>query len=57
MEWAKVQLKVLSGATSKLIANDALELYLLITENISQDSSYDALSIFAVADLYYYQRI
>ena len=56
MEWAKVQLKVLSGATSKLIANDALELYLLITENISQDSSYDALSIFAVADLYYYQK-
>ncbi|RLD41515.1 MAG: hypothetical protein DRI86_13205 [Bacteroidetes bacterium] len=56
MEWAKVQLKVLSGATSKLIANDAIELYLLITENISPDSSYDALSIYSKADLLAYQH-
>ncbi len=56
MEWAKVQLKVLSGATSKLIANDALDLYLLITENISMDSTYDALSIYATADLLHYQK-
>ncbi len=56
MEWAKVQLKVLSGATSKLIANDALDLYLRITENISPDSSYDALSIYARAELLTYQK-
>jgi len=56
MEWAKVQLKVLSGATSKLIANDAIELYLLITENISPDSTYDALSIYSKADLLAYQH-
>jgi len=56
MEWAKVQLKVLSGATSKLIANDAIEMYLLITENISPDSSYDALSIYAKADLLAFQH-
>jgi len=56
MEWAKAQLKVLSGATSKLIANDALDLYLLITENISLDSSYDALGIYAKADLLAYQH-
>ncbi len=56
MEWAKVQLKVLSGATSKLIANDAIALYLLINDNISPDSSYDALSIYAKADLLAYQH-
>ncbi len=55
MEWAKSQLKVLSGASSKLIANDALNLYLLIAENMSEDSTYDALSIYAKADLLVYQ--
>ncbi len=56
MEWAKAQLKVLSGATSKLIANDAMELYLLISENISNDSTYDALQIYARADLLSFQK-
>ena len=56
MEWAKAQLKVLSGATSKLIANDAMELYLLISENISGDSTYDALEIYARADLLSFQK-
>jgi TolA-binding protein len=56
MDWAKSQLKVLSGATSKLIANDALDLYLLITENIGMDSSYDALGIYAKADLLAFQK-
>ena len=56
MDWAKVQLDVLKGATSKLIANDALELYLLITENMSPDSTYDALSIYARADLLSFQH-
>lgn len=56
MEWAKAQLKVLSGATSKLIANDAIELYLLISENISSDSTYDALQIYAKADLLTFQK-
>ncbi len=56
MDWAKVQLDVLKGATSKLIANDALDLYLLITENMSPDSTYDALAIYARADLLAYQH-
>jgi tetratricopeptide (TPR) repeat protein len=56
MEWAKAQLKVLSGATAKLIANDAMELYLLISENISDDSTYDALQIYARADLFSFQK-
>jgi tetratricopeptide (TPR) repeat protein len=56
MEWAKVQLDVLKGATSKLIANDAMELSLLIQENIDDDSSYTTLSYFARADLLTYQK-
>ena len=56
MEWAKSQLDVLRGATSKLIANNSMELYLLIQENISIDSSYDALSMYAEADLLHYQK-
>ena len=56
MEWAKSQLNVLRGATSKLIANNSMELYLLIQENISEDSTYDALAMYAEADLLQYQK-
>ncbi len=56
MEWAKSQLAVLRGATSKLIANNSMELYLLIQENISEDSTYDALNLYAKADLLLYQQ-
>lgn len=56
MEWSKTQLDVLKGATSKLIANDAMELSLLISENIDPDSSYSSLSYFARADLLFWQR-
>ena len=54
--WAKAQLDVLKAATSKLIANDAMELSLLIGDNIDIDSSYTALSYFSKADLYIYQN-
>ena len=54
-EYAHVQLDVLRAATSKLIANDAMELSLLIKNNISPDSTYFELGIFANADLLYYQ--
>ncbi len=56
MEWAKSQLDVLRGATSKLIANNAMKLYLLIQENISPDSTYDVLAMYAKADLLTYQK-
>jgi tetratricopeptide (TPR) repeat protein len=54
--WAKAQLDVLKAATSKLIANDAMELSLLISDNIDLDSSYTALRYFAKADLYIYRN-
>ena len=53
-EWALAQLDVLRAATSKLIANDAMELSLLIRENMDDGGS--ALTLFAHADLLIYQR-
>jgi len=49
--WALAQLDVLKAATSKLIANDALELSLLISDNIEEDSLTVPLSMYAKADL------
>lgn len=49
--WAKGQLDVLKAATSQLIANDALNLLLLINDNVAIDSSGAALKIYARADL------
>jgi tetratricopeptide (TPR) repeat protein len=54
--WAKAQLDVLKAATSKLIANDAMELSLLISDNIDIDSSYTALSYYSKADLLMYRN-
>lgn len=49
--WAKGQLDVLKAATSQLIANDALNLSLLISDNLAVDSSGAALKMYARADL------
>lgn len=49
--WAKGQLNVLKAATSELIANDALNLSLLISDNTTADSSGAALKMYARADL------
>lgn len=50
-DFAQSQLDVLKQSTSKLIANDALQLSLLITENYGLDSNYIAMNWFANADL------
>lgn len=50
-EFAKGQLDVLKAATSQLIANDALNLSLLITDNLFADTSGKALKMYARADL------
>lgn len=49
--WAKGQLDVLKAATSQLIANDALNLSLLISDNLTADTAGNALKIYARADL------
>lgn len=55
-EWAKSQLDVLRASTSKLVANDAMELSLLISDNMEDDSTYVSLEYFAKADLLIYQN-
>lgn len=49
-KWAKSQLDVLKASTSQLIANDALDLSLLIQDNLFEDSSGTALKIYARAE-------
>lgn len=55
-EWAEGQLSVLKASTSELIANDALYLSVLITENIPPDSNLVPLQRFAYADLLLFQN-
>ena len=49
--WARRQLDILKAATTQLIANDALNLSLLISDNLAVDSSASALKVYARADL------
>ena len=56
-DWAKAQLDVLKAATSKLIANDALYLSILISENLDADSSTVALGMYGQADLLLYRNM
>ncbi|MCF6350362.1 MAG: tetratricopeptide repeat protein [Flavobacteriaceae bacterium] len=55
-DWARIQLKVLKSATSKLISNDALKLNLLIGDNIAEDTIRIALKKYAKADLLSFQN-
>lgn len=55
-EWALTQLKVLRSSTSQLIANDAMQLSLLISDNSLEDSTQTALKKYAKADLLAYQQ-
>lgn len=55
-EWARAQLNVLKASTSKLIANDAMSLSLLIKDNLDPDSTYEALSYFSRARLHSYRN-
>jgi len=55
-EWARAQLDILKAATSKLIANDALAMSLLITDNLDDDSSTTGLNYYAKADLLLYRN-
>jgi tetratricopeptide (TPR) repeat protein len=54
--WAFTQLKVLRGSASQLIANDAMQLSLLISDNSLEDSTQTALKKYARADLLAYQK-
>ena len=55
-DWCQAQLKVLKASTSKLIANDALELSVLISDNYNMDTSEVAMKLFSYADMLSYQQ-
>ena len=55
-EWAESQLKVLKAATSKLIANDAMTLSLVIKDNLEVDTTGTELKRLARADYRIYQQ-
>ena len=55
-EWALKQFKELKSANTQLIANDALEYFLLINDNTVADSTQTALKQFAKGDFLIYQN-
>jgi len=56
-EWAQSQFDVLKASTSKLIANDALDLSVFIMDNMSMEDSVQApLNLYAAADLLVFQN-
>lgn len=54
--WAQKQFKELKSASTQLIANDALEYFLLINDNTAADSTLTALKVLASADYLVYQN-
>jgi len=55
-EWAKMQLDVLKASTSKLTANDAMDLSLMISNNLNLDTTAIPLTMFSKADLLFFQN-
>ena len=56
IDWAKAHLDILKLATSKLIANDAMKMSLLITDNSNLDTSYDVIIMYAKAEYYFVKK-
>lgn len=56
LEWATDQLDVLKASTSELIANDALQLSLLIQDNQPVDSTDISLEMYARADFFVFKN-
>ena len=55
-KWAQAQSDVLKGSTERLIANDAIDLALLISDNSTIDTNLVPLTMFARADLLIFQN-
>ncbi len=55
-DWAQAQLDVLKKSTSKLIANNAMELSLLIQDNLNLDTTTFTMNMYSRADLLIYQN-
>lgn len=55
-QWAQSQFDVLKASTSKLIANDALDLSVFIMDNLGLDSTATALEMYSTAELLVFQN-
>ncbi len=55
-QWAQTQFDVLKASTSKLIANDALDLSIFIMDNIGLDTTEAPLKLYSDADLLVFQN-
>jgi tetratricopeptide (TPR) repeat protein len=55
-EWAQAQFDILKASTSKLIANDALDLSVFIMDNLGLDTTVAPLQLYADADLLVFQN-
>ena len=55
-EWSQEQFKILKGATSKLISNDAIDMSVFILDNLGMDTTEVTLQMFAQAELLTFQN-
>ncbi len=55
-QWAQAQFDVLKASTSKLIANDALDLSVFIMDNLGLDTTAVPLELYAKAELLVFQN-
>ena len=55
-QWAQAQFDVLKASTSKLIANDALDLSVFIMDNLGLDTTTAAMAMYADAELLVFQN-
>lgn len=54
-EWAQEQFDILKSATSRMIANDAIDMSVFIMDNLALETSAEPLSMFAEAELLGFQ--
>ena len=54
--WAQEQFDILKQATSKLISNDAIDLSVFILDNLNQDTTGEALTMYSQAELKVFQN-
>jgi len=55
-QWAQAQFNVLKASTSKLIANDALDLSVFIMDNLNLDTTAAAISLYSAAEMLVFQN-
>lgn len=55
-QWSQAQFDVLKASTSKLIANDALDLSVFIMDNLNMDTTAEAISLYSAAEMLVFQN-